>query len=82
MIPKRLPDYSTKWGSRFWFDEMIYASNTATKRMYLDDKGLIRVGDGKKGLLRKELQTAYKQWAEATAERILVENELKTEKKD
>jgi hypothetical protein len=73
MQEKRPPDYITQAGSRFWFKELRYWSNTTGyKAIYVDKNGLLRMYEGKKGVFKKDIQELFRKWAVKESEELLV----------
>lgn len=81
MQEKRQPDHITKAGSKFWFKELCYWSNTTGyKRIYADDNGKLRMHSGKTGLFKKDIQELFRQWAINEAESVMIDGQAQTEK--
>ena len=76
MPPKRQPDYQTATGSRFWFKELLYWSNTTGyKTIYSDGEGDLRMHAGKRGKFKVEVQNRFRDWVVKESESILVDGQ-------
>lgn len=82
MQVKRPPDHITPTGSKFWFRELLYWSNsTGFKTMYLDkDNNLLRLHQGKKGMFRVNVQQLFRDWATKESEEILIDGQEEEKK--
>lgn len=79
MQVKRPPDHIGNFGSKFWFKELMYWSNTTGYRnIFADSEGFLCMHTGKKGRFRKGIQDLFRQWAIKEAEEIMVDGQEKT----
>jgi len=77
-LPNRSPDHITKHGARFWFDEMIYQSNTLGVKKLLVIDGKLTIGSRKAHIFKPHIQDAYKNWAINKSESIMLEDSTDT----
>ena len=81
MLEKRPPDHITQTGSKFWFKELRYWSNTTGyKAIYADKNGLLRMHEGKKGIFKNDIQELFRKWAMNESEEILISGQEEEKK--